>query len=178
MRARRLRLGGVRLRLARRAARRGLAEHAAGCWYERGRSHLEQAQRRVEAVAKASAAAVAKADAELAKVRAEAAAQLAQLRVEVTVEAATAKRESAAQLRRLQQAEVALGSAAALKRFRASATAGASPAIFSVVVTVMLCGAMVHECRPDCGSKYMAPPSVSCSKYWPRRPGSHAKTWT
>jgi hypothetical protein len=109
-----------------RGARRGLAAHAAGCWCERGRRHLEQAQATrllVEALVEDSAAAAAAAKAELAKVHADAAfaaaaaaAQLeaaagvlAGVKAELTVEVAAVKRESAAQLQRLQQAEVAQG---------------------------------------------------------------------
>ena len=90
----------------------------------------------MEALAEASAAAAAKAEAELAKVRADAAAQLeaaagvlAEVKAELKAEVATVKRESATQLQRIQQAELALGSAAALKLFRASpAAAGAQAA--------------------------------------------------
>jgi hypothetical protein len=95
-----------------RGARHGLAVHAAGCWYERGRRHLEQAQaavrsneRRVEELKQANLAAAERAGAELAKVRAEAAAQLAALRVEfkaeLKAEVATVKRESAAQVKKI-----------------------------------------------------------------------------
>jgi hypothetical protein len=69
-----------------------------------------------EKLAEASAAAAAKAEAELAKVRADTVAQLeaatgalAEVKAELKAEVAAVKRESAAQLQRLQQAEVAQG---------------------------------------------------------------------
>jgi hypothetical protein len=130
--------------------------HAAGCWYERGRCNLEQAQaavrsneQRLGELKKNNLAAAGQAAAELAKVRAEAAAQLVQLRAEVKencasrslvavlaevkaelkAEVATKKRESAAQLQRIQQqVEVALGTAAALERFRMQAARAVPPA--------------------------------------------------
>jgi hypothetical protein len=88
-----------------RGARRGLAEHADSCWYESGRLHLERAAE----LNTTHAAAAEKAQAELAKVRAEAAAQLETLE---TLQAAVKsleerdrqrvrKKEAAAQLKRV-----------------------------------------------------------------------------
>jgi multidrug efflux pump subunit AcrA (membrane-fusion protein) len=98
------------------------------------RSNERRAEELQHANLAAAENAAVKAAVELAKVRAEAAAQLATLKAEevavkreagsstvsLKAQLETVKRESAAQLRRVEQAEAALGSAAALKRFRAS----------------------------------------------------------
>jgi hypothetical protein len=119
-----------------RGARRGLAEHAGSCWYEQGRELVQ----RVAELAKANAAAAEKAEAEIAQMRAEAAAQLAALRAEVeTLQAEKVeqgRRGSEAQLQRIREAEVALESAAGLKQFRATRKAAAPAAAQAARVVV------------------------------------------